>query len=222
MKRSIVIGLSALGCFVVCAVIYAQVASNSVSSLPSVEVNARFASADQNGDGSLSKEEFATYFAQFQRVKHSANAVAKNDEAKSDCCGGKDKAKNAVAKDAEKSCCSEGKNAETVSVKFSKEGEVQKDAKKGGCCGGKDKAKSADAKDSTAKSGAEKSCCSEGKNAETVNVKFSKEGEVQKDAKKGGCCGGKDKAKSADAKDSTTKNADSKTEDVKTVDSKTD
>ncbi|MDR0391004.1 MAG: hypothetical protein LBH59_03780 [Planctomycetaceae bacterium] len=117
-SKSIVISLGVLGCFVACAIIYAQVNNNNNNQLmPSVEVNARFASADRDGDGVLSKEEFANYFVKIQQVNLAGNAT--------------------------KSCCKEeGNKAETVSVKFSKDGE----AKEGGCCGGKDKAKKADAK----------------------------------------------------------------------------
>ncbi|MDR2171058.1 MAG: hypothetical protein LBP59_13020 [Planctomycetaceae bacterium] len=165
-SRKIVIGLCALGCFVIGAVIYAQVASTNSAAMPTVEVNARFASADQNGDGALSKEEFANYFTKIQQVKYADNNSA-TETPKGGCCGGKDKAKDAVAKNNEKSsCCSEGKNAETVKVKFSKEGEP----KSGGCCGGKDKAK-----DTSAKNNEKSSCCSEGKNAETVKVESPKE-----------------------------------------------
>ncbi|MDR1486358.1 MAG: hypothetical protein LBT09_16260 [Planctomycetaceae bacterium] len=203
-SKSIVIGLCMLGCFVIGAAIYAQVSSNSNNnrSVPQAEINARFASADKNGDGVLCKEEFTNYFAQTKQVKTTAVnakksaccgdtlsdpfATTSQSAKESGCCGGKDKAKTVDAKSGEKDCCGEGKKAETVGVKFSKEGE----AKESGCCGGKDKTKTVDAKSG------EKSCCSEGKKAETVGVKFSKEGE----AKESGCCGGKDKAKTVDAK----------------------
>ncbi|MDR2761371.1 MAG: hypothetical protein LBB88_02065 [Planctomycetaceae bacterium] len=149
-SRSFVIGLSVLGCLVIGAVIYAQVNTNNSQSIPAVEVNSRFVNADKNGDGVLCKEEFANYFAQTQQVKFAANNSL-TGTSKDACCGGAD-IKTANTKNAEKTCCSEGKNAETVSVKFSKEGEA-----KAGCCGGKDKTKSADTKN------AEKTCCSESK-----------------------------------------------------------
>jgi hypothetical protein len=171
-SKSIVIGLGTLGCFVIGAIIYAQVISNNSPSIPTIEVNARFANADQNGDGVLCKEEFANYFAKTQQVNFTANNTAES-ASESGCCGGEEagnvkiaKVKTVDVKSSEKSCCSEGKKAETIQVKLSKEG----DAKESGCCGGKDKAKTTDAKIVDVKSG-EKSCCSEGKKAETAEVK---------------------------------------------------
>ncbi|MDR2644281.1 MAG: hypothetical protein LBC74_15985 [Planctomycetaceae bacterium] len=152
-SRSILIGLGMFGCFVICAVIFAQVNNNNNQSIPQVEINARFTNADKNGDGVLCKEEFANYFAQIQQVKFTANNSAQS-ESKSGCCGEEvGNVKVANSKSGEKGCCSEGKKAETVSVKFSKDGE----AKAEGCCGNKDKAKNVDAKSG------EKGCCSEGK-----------------------------------------------------------
>ncbi|MDR2168618.1 MAG: hypothetical protein LBP59_00570 [Planctomycetaceae bacterium] len=170
-SRIIAIGLCAFGCVVIGAVIYAQVANTNSPSLQAVEVNAqvdnaKFASADQNGDGALSKEEFANYFAKIQQVKLADNNSA-NETPKGGCCGGKNKAKDAVVKNNEKSsCCGGGKNAETVNVKFSKEGEP----KSGGCCGGKNKVK-----DAVVKNNEKSSCCGGGKNVETVKVDSSKE-----------------------------------------------
>ncbi|MDR2440526.1 MAG: hypothetical protein LBE12_14285 [Planctomycetaceae bacterium] len=185
MKKSILIGLSVVTCLTICVVvIYAQISSSP--SIPQVEINARFSNADKNGDGVLSKEEFADYFAKIQQMKSAAKGTVKICPETGLPCEHEDADKTAAkTAGSEKSCCSEGKNAETVQVKLSQESEV-----KGGCCGGKDKAKTADAKTADSK----KSCCSEGKNAETVQVKLSQEGEV-----KGGCCGGKDKAKTVDA-----------------------
>ncbi|MDR2346907.1 MAG: hypothetical protein LBE18_12660, partial [Planctomycetaceae bacterium] len=176
MKKNILIGLSVAACLMICVVVlYAQISSSP--SIPQVEVNARFTNADKNGDGVLSKEEFADYFAKIQQMKSAVKGAVKicpetglpcehEDATASDCCNDSTKT---VAKTAgsEKSCCSEGKNAETVQVKFSSEGEVSK----GGCCGGKDKAKTADSK--------------------TVNANGEKA-----NGKKG-CCGGKDKTKTA-------------------------
>ncbi|MDR0609135.1 MAG: hypothetical protein LBG58_03420 [Planctomycetaceae bacterium] len=190
MKKIILVGLSVVTCLIICVVvIYAHTQISNSPSVPPVEVNARFASADKNGDGVLSKEEFATYLVKIKQVKSAEKGTVKlcpetglpcehDDANTSDCCNNSDKnvAKNA---DGEKSCCSEGKNAETVAVKLSQESEA-----KGGCCGGKDKAKTADSKNANG----EKSCCSEGKNAETVAVKLSQESEA-----KSGCCGGKGK-----------------------------
>ncbi|MDR1483221.1 MAG: hypothetical protein LBT09_00195 [Planctomycetaceae bacterium] len=211
------VGFSVVTCLTICVVvIYAQISNNP--SVPPVEVNARFASADKNGDGVLSKEEFANYLVKMKHIKHSAKGTEKicpetglpcehDDANASDCCNNnaKDVAKKA---DGEKGCCSEGKNAETVPVKFSNEGEAKKggccgdkdkaktadtkktdgEAKKGGCCGDKDKAKTTDAK----KADGEKGCCSDKDKAKTTDVKKA-------DGEKG-CCGGKDKAKTADAK----------------------
>ncbi|MDR2704168.1 MAG: hypothetical protein LBC02_00160 [Planctomycetaceae bacterium] len=175
MKKTILAGLSVVTCLTICVVvIYAQISNNP--SVPPVEVNARFSSADQNGDGVLSKEEFANYLVKIKQIKSAAEGTVKicpetglpceHDDASanaSDCCGDKDKAADAKKVDGEKDCC-----------------------------GDKGKTKTADTK----KADGEKGCCSEGKNAETVPVKFSNEGE----AKKSGCCGDKDKAKTADTK----------------------
>ncbi|MDR2761236.1 MAG: hypothetical protein LBB88_01390 [Planctomycetaceae bacterium] len=182
-SRMIVLGLCVLGCFVISAVIYAQALSNNNQSLPTIEINAQFANADKNGDGSLSKEEFANYFAQIQQSKYVANNSAK-ETSQSGCCGGKNKAKDAIVESDEKTggCCSS--KAKTVDVKFSKDGEA-----KSSCCGGKDKTK-----DAIAKSDEKTEGCS-GSNAKTVDVKFSKDGET-----KSSCCGGKDKAKDTIAK----------------------
>jgi hypothetical protein len=183
MKKNLLIGLGVVTSLTIgVVVIYAQISNNP--SVPPVEVNARFSSADKNGDGVLSKEEFASYLVKMKQIKSVAQETGKtcpetglpcehDDASASDCCN--DNAKT-VAKtaDGEKSCCSEGKNAETVSVKFSSESE----AKKGGCCGDKDNAQ----------------------NTETVPVKFSNEGEVKKASGEKGCCGDKNKAKTTDAK----------------------
>ncbi|MDR2642372.1 MAG: hypothetical protein LBC74_06220 [Planctomycetaceae bacterium] len=159
MKKNLLIGLGVITSLTICVVvIYAQISNNP--SVPSVEVNARFASADKNGDGVLSKEEFANYLAKIKQVQSTQGTVkicpetglpCEHDDANaSDCCddGVKTVAKKA---DGEKGCCGESKNAETVSVKFSKEGET----KKGGCCGNKDNAKNTNAK----KADGEKGCC---------------------------------------------------------------
>jgi hypothetical protein len=76
MKKNFVVNLSflvsLLGCFAVCAVIYAQIAANS--SIQAVEIstldaNTEFASADKNEDGVLSKEEFKTYLTLLKKSK---------------------------------------------------------------------------------------------------------------------------------------------------------
>ncbi|MDR1270284.1 MAG: hypothetical protein LBK82_12245 [Planctomycetaceae bacterium] len=184
MKKNLLIGLGVVTCLTVCAVvIYAQISSNP--SVPPVEINARFANADKNGDGVLSKEEFASYLAKIQQIKFAAKETAKvcpetgslcehEDTGASDCCANKAKtvAENAVT--------------ETVTVKFSNEGET-----KSSCCGDKDKAKTTETKKADEKKG----CCREDKNAETVPVKFSNESET-----KSGCCGDKDKAKITETK----------------------
>ncbi|MDR2705885.1 MAG: hypothetical protein LBC02_08930 [Planctomycetaceae bacterium] len=197
MKKIILVGLSVVTCLTICVVvIYAQISNNP--SVPPVEVNARFSSADKNGDGVLSKEEFASYLVKIKQIKSAAQGTGKtcpetglpcehDDASASDCC--KDDAKT-VAKTAggEKSCCSEGKNAETVPVKFSNEGEAKKASGEKGCCGDKDKAKTTDAK----KADGEKGCCGDKDKAKTTDAKKA-------DGEKG-CCGDKDKAKTANTK----------------------
>jgi hypothetical protein len=170
MKKIILVGFSAVAFVAICAVvIYAQI--SNTPSMPPVEINARFASADKNGDSVLSKEEFASYLVKMKHVKHSTKETERicpetglpcehDDANSSDCCNNNAKivATNA---NGEKGCCSEGKNAGTVQAKFSNKGET----KNGGCCGDKDK-------------------------TQTTNTKKA-------DSEKG-CCGGKDKTKTAD------------------------
>ena len=159
MKKSILIGLSVVTCLTICVVvIYAQISSSP--SVPQVEVNARFTSADKNSDGVLSKEEFAAYFAKIQQMKSAAKGTVKICPETGLPCEHED-ADETVAKNAgdERGCCSEGKNAETVPVKLSQESKA-----KTGCCGGNDKAETADAKNAHG----EKGCCGgKGKEAKT-------------------------------------------------------
>jgi hypothetical protein len=106
MKKSIVIGLSLLGCFVICAVIYAQVTGNS--SISAEEANAEFASVDKNGDGVLSKDEFKTYLVTLKLTK----TVTKNVKTEDSCCSGKTAKKG---------------NTEMVDVKFVTETSVKEE-----------------------------------------------------------------------------------------------
>ncbi len=66
MKTKIVIGSLVLAFLAVTAVMYAQLGGSTV---PKVELNARFASADLDRNGTLSKEEFEKYLAAQGRQK---------------------------------------------------------------------------------------------------------------------------------------------------------
>ncbi|MDR1052712.1 MAG: cation transporter [Planctomycetaceae bacterium] len=206
MKRKILVGFGTVACLGICAVvIYAQIGNSP--SVPQVEVNARFASADKNGDGVLSKEEFAGYLAKIQQIgfaaKKDGNCCSEKKEAEtvavkftnetpakkeSGCCGGKDKTKAEKGDVAKKEggCCSEKKGAETVAVKFANETPAKKE---GGCCGGKDKAKT-EKGDVAKKDGG---CCDEKDNAKTEDTNVVKVSEAAASdhatLKVGGACG---------------------------------
>lgn len=180
MKTKVIAVVSILFVFTAAAVLYAHFSGTDV---PKVEVEARFADADTNKDGNLSKEEFAKYLASQNRVK----TVSKSKEAgvricpttgapctgegmcssgNGEACGG-----GGCGSGGEGGCCSsKGMGAKTVQVKSSNVTEVA-EKKEGGCCGGKSKA-----------DGAAGGCCG-GKNKAADATAGEK--------KEGGCCGAK-------------------------------
>jgi hypothetical protein len=186
MKVRIVISLFAVVVLFVTAIAYVHSRDNfATTAVPKVEVDARFANADQDKDGKLSKEEFANYLTTISRTKQPVTiAVSHSPEPKNvdsgnkpqtpskeegGCCGGEDKAPKSTAS-------TEGKTAKK---------------KEGGCCGGEDKApkSTASTEGKTAKK-KEGGCC--GGEDKAPKSTASAEGKTAK-KKEGGCCGGKDK-----------------------------
>ncbi|MDR0705478.1 MAG: hypothetical protein LBF88_10890 [Planctomycetaceae bacterium] len=93
MKKSFVVGLSLLGCFAVCAIIYAQITANpsiQTVKISTLDANAEFASADKNSDGVLNKEEFKAYLTLLKAAK----TVAKNEKKNDSCCSNEAAKKN--------------------------------------------------------------------------------------------------------------------------------
>lgn len=181
MKTKIItVSVVALVFVAAAALIYAQIATTPV---PQVEINARFASADKDGNGSLSKEEFAKYFSTYgMQPKTAAQGTVKIcpntgapctgegmcSSGNGEACGG-----GGCGSGGEGGCCgNKSMGATTVQVKSSNvKGVFEK--KEGGCC--------------SSKAGAEKKeggCCG---------------GKSKADGAAGGCCGGKNKAVDATA-----------------------
>jgi hypothetical protein len=175
MKKSFVVGLSLLGCFVVCAIIYAQITANpsiQTVKISTLDANVEFTSADKNSDGVLSKEEFKTYLT----LLKSAKTATKNEKKKSSCCHNETAKKN---------------TAETVDVKSVTEIPIKQE---NSCC--PDEAAKKDVTETIEiKSVTETPVKKE--IAETVNVKSVSETPVKKECS---CCSGKADKKETESK----------------------
>jgi hypothetical protein len=141
MNRHHIVSLAAVTLGIVSVVALLHARSDADVGVPEVEINSRFSVADANGDGSVTKAEFAAYLNKLRKSKEplvSGNvAAASGEKAAGGCCGGKAEGKTAAAPAAsgEKAaggCCggkAEGKTAAAPTASGEKAA--------GGCCGGK-------------------------------------------------------------------------------------
>jgi hypothetical protein len=139
-KMSVIWG--AVGIGLVSAFVYVY-ANSGETTIPKVELDTKFQTADSNKDGVLNETEFAGYLANLRQVQTTATTTAtsvnvtttsddvcNHDSSESDCCGG-EKTTKVVAAESSKNkggCCGGGMTKVAETTNPSKNG--------GGCCGG--------------------------------------------------------------------------------------